>query len=134
MPNGFHGSREEWTRLTAPLETLDEELDAHALRHAMKLERNVRNWPSRSLRGTTDGVQRLIEIFLSDEQQLAWTFGITAFQDRDQKRYGKAESLLVSVSLTEIKSRLPSLLDEATERVGSWSARDLPFAVNLKPL
>ena len=134
MPNGFHGSREEWQRLVAPLDQIDAELSAYAARHGMAFQRNTRNWPDRSLTWTSDGVRRLIQVWLRDDQQLTWTFGIAASQDRERKRYWKAESLVESAPIDSIKERLADLLNEATARLSSWTAEDLPFAGDLKPL
>ena len=134
MPNGFHGSEEGWQRLAAPLEDLDGILSAYAAEHRMALSRNSRNWPDRSLTLTSDGVDRLVQIFLDDEDLVTWTFGIAASQDRDLRRYWKAESLVAAVPIAEIRARLRELLQEATARVDSWTADDLLFAVALSPI
>jgi hypothetical protein len=50
MPNGFHGSEEEWERIEAPLRTIDAGIAAFAERNGLIGSKNYHNWPERSLR------------------------------------------------------------------------------------
>jgi hypothetical protein len=61
MPNGFHGTRAEWERLTAPLLKLDPALETFIAQHGLRLAKSPRNWPSRDIRGS-DSLDRLIQI------------------------------------------------------------------------
>jgi hypothetical protein len=60
MPNGHHGTDEEWKRLEAPLRDVDNAIDAFAKRHRIAIGRNYHNWPERSLRWGSDP-ERLIQ-------------------------------------------------------------------------
>lgn len=130
MPNGFHGSRESWDRIEAPLRPLDPVLEAFARRHGMSLGRNHHDWPERSLRWGQP-VGRLIQIYLEDENRLAWNLWICASEDRPSGRYWRRELLREAVPIEEISSNLVVLLDEARQIVERWSARDLEFATEI---
>jgi hypothetical protein len=127
MPNGFHGSKGEWARLTAPLEVLDPALEAFAQEHGFELSRNARNWPERSVRWGTP-VGRLIEIFLADEERLTWNLGICAYESKAEGQHWKRRAILKGVPIEEIAQNLPRLLRDAHALVTSWSSEDLDLA------
>ena len=127
MPNGFHGSREAWDRIEAPLRPLDPALEAFAHKLGVSLVRNSRNWPERSLRWGAP-VSRLIQLYLEDEDRLTWTLWVCASEDRSSARYWRRESLRTGVLIEEISSHLPVLLDQAHRLVTRWSSEDLEFA------
>jgi len=124
MPNGFYGSKGEWVRLTAPLEAIDGVLEAFAKEHGLELSRNARNWPERSFRWDAP-VERLIQIYLSDDERLTWSLWICAYASRPDGQYWKREALLEGVPIEEIAQDLPRLLRDAHARVTAWSAADL---------
>ena len=130
MPNGFHGSRETWDRIEAPLRPLDPALEAFAHKLGVPLTRNSRNWPERSLRWG-EPVSRLIQLYLEDEDRLTWTLWVCASEDRTSARYWRRESLRKDVPIEEISSHLASLLDQAHQLVTRWSSKDLEFATEL---
>jgi hypothetical protein len=127
MPNGHHGTEEEWKRLEAPLREIDPAFEAFARRHKLSLGRNYHNWPERSLRWGSD-LQRLIQIYLQDEQRLTWNFWLCASQDRGQQRFWKQQSLRRDTPMADITPLIESLLDEAFSRVSAWRPGDLERA------
>lgn len=131
MPNGFHGSREKWERLEAPLRSLDPTLEDFSGRHGMPLSRNSRGWPERSFRWGAP-LSRLIQIYLEDEERLTWNLWLCASEDRPSGRYWKRAFLRSAVPLEEIGADLETLLGESLRTVESWSAEDLEFATTLE--
>ena len=130
MPNGFHGSREAWNRIEAPLRPLDPILEAFAHRLGVPLGRNYRNWPERSLRWGAP-ISHLIQLYLEDEDHLTWTLWVCASEDRSSARYWRRDFLRKDVPIEEISTHLAALLDQAYELVTGWSSQDLEFATEL---
>ena len=124
MPNGFHGSREDWQSLIAPLEVLDPMLKIFAASHSVKIERNERNWPDRTIRWDSP-ISRLIQIYLDGDNEGKWCLWICASEDREDGRFWKRRTLKKSVPIAELESGLDDLLSEAWDEVSSWSADDL---------
>ena len=62
MANGFYGDKAEWERIEGPLRSLDATLQAFASRYNIKLTRNDRHWPDRSLEWG-DPIRRLLQIY-----------------------------------------------------------------------
>ena len=124
MPNGFHGSREEWERMESPLLEIDESLKDFAQAHTMELSLNYHAWPSRRLTWVKD-IHRLIEISLEDEREMTFSFWICAWRDSHRKRYWKKAYLREGAPLPEIKKELKQLLDEGIETLESWHKKDL---------
>lgn len=98
MPNGHYGTEEEWKRLEAPLREIDAALELFARRHNTALSRNYHNWPERSLRWGADP-ERLIQIYLENEQRLTWNLWLCASQDRDGQRFWRQQSLRHNVHM-----------------------------------
>jgi len=128
MANGFVGSKESWDRLTAPLLGLDSTLEAFANQHGMSLKCNHHNWPSRSLEWGAP-VERLIQIYLADEEPLTWNFWLCAHEDRPAGRYWKRQFLRESTPIEDIADSLTSLLVQSHQLLESWSADDLVLGV-----
>jgi len=130
MPNGYHGTDEDWKRLEAPLCEIDPAIHAFAKRHLLKVTRNYHDWPERSLRWGRD-VERIIQIYLHDEQRLTWNFWLCAIQDRGQERFWKKQFLRQAVEMSEISPMIDLLLDEAYVAVNGWRPEDFEFATRL---
>jgi len=124
MPNGHHGSEEEWKRLEGPLRDLDAPIDAFARRHGLTVSRNYHNWPERSLRSGTDP-ESLIQIYLTDEGRLTWNLWLCASQDRGRQRFWKKQFLRRDVPMSEIGPVIDELLNEALRTISSWRSEDL---------
>jgi hypothetical protein len=129
MANGFVGSAAEWDRQEAPLREIDDMLDEFASSHGISVTRNDR-WPERSLRWE-NGVSRLIQIYLEDDQLLTWNLWLCAYQDRGSRRYWRREMLIKAQPMGELKQSLPALLLEGHRKLQSWAADDLEFATTL---
>jgi hypothetical protein len=114
MPNGHHGTEEEWKRLEAPLREIDAAMEAFAKRHKMAISRNYHNWPERSLRWGSDP-ERLIQIYLEDDRRLTW----------------KREFLRHDVPMGDMSPVIDQLLDEAFLTVSSWRPEELELATTV---
>jgi len=120
----------EWRRIEAPLVAIDPTLQTYSQNHGMSLDRNHQDCPERSL--TWGGpVKRLIQISLADKKTLTFNLWICAFEDREKNRYWKNELVKRAVSIEEISSNLPELLEVARTRVEAWKSGDLAFANTL---
>ena len=124
MPNGFSGPTEEWQRIESPLRTIDDLLQAFAARHRMMVTHNYHNWPERSLTWGS-APERFIQISLADEQDLLFTVGLGAWEDRSQGRFWKNRTLIASKSLDELRPQLLQLLETAKEEGDGWTSEDL---------
>jgi hypothetical protein len=130
MPNGHHGTDEEWKRLEAPLREVDGAIDVFGTRHGIVIGRNYHNWPERSLRWGSD-LERVIQIYLQDAQRLTWDLWVCVSQDRGRQRFWKRQFLRQDVSMSDISPVINSLLEEAFRIVSAWRAEDLEFVTNL---
>ena len=127
MPDGFHGSREEWERMEAPLREIDGSLKDFARSNKMELSLNYHAWPNRRLKWVTD-IHRLIEISLEDEREMTFSFWICAWRDGRRRRYWKNTYLIEGAPLSEIKEELQRLLQEGMQTLESWHGKDLKNA------
>jgi hypothetical protein len=124
MPNGFHGPNEEWVRLEAPLLALDPAIESFAQRHGLTVGRNYHNWPERSVRWGR-GIERLIQVYLSDEHRLLFTLWLCASEDRSQGRFWKQRTVYKNARVSEISRGLDGVLEESKREVHSWQSHDL---------
>jgi len=124
VPNGFHGTAEEWERIEAPLKRLDDTLADYAKRHGLALSRNYHNWPERSLRWGA-AIERFVQIYLANEKQLTFNLWLCAFEDRGSKRYWKQRVVKECVPIDEIEKNLEPLLDAARTEVDASSSDEL---------
>jgi hypothetical protein len=125
---GWYGTAEEWNRLEAPLKLLDSELNRFARTHGLRVTRNLKDWPERSLVWGT-GVRRLIQVYLVDQASLTFSLWICASQDRDGSRFWKRETLCKEVQAPEIARDLLELLEAAKRKLDHWSAHPEDFEV-----
>ena len=124
MPNGFHGSQDEWKHMEAPLLEIDHILTVFGKRYGMKLSKNYHDWPERSLVWGGD-VRHLIQIYLENEKTMTWNVWLCASQDRATGRFWKNQFLRRAVPFQEIHNVLEQLLEEARNIVTAWSERYL---------
>ena len=127
MANGFYGSKSEWERITIPLERLDPELEKFARAKGLTLGKNTKNWPDREFRWE-DTLRRLIQVYLEDQERLTWTMWICASEDRPSGRFWKQQTLIKAVTIEDLDSQLPDLLESAWLAVKQWNATDLTAA------
>ena len=120
MPNGFHGSKEEWRRLEAPYIRIDHILMAFAQRYGLELYKNYRD-ADRSLR-FNDALSRAIWVHATEKYDANGTYHVSviAHQDRPE-RYVKAAAVAESVVLGD----LDRILGQAASLIASWSENDL---------
>jgi hypothetical protein len=125
MPNGFQGSTHDWDRMEAPLLKIDPMLASFANLHHLTKSANYHKWPERSLVWSSDGVRKLIQIYLEDEKSLTLNLWISASEDRGSERFWKQQFLRKAVPLQELERDLSQLLSNAKETLDAWSGRDL---------
>jgi hypothetical protein len=128
MPNGFHGPKDAWERMEAPLRAVDDRLQIFAERNGFTVRRNYHNTPERSLCWAEGGVEKVIQLVLADENALTFNMWICAFQDREGQRYWRHQFLRESVAVDGIDSRLESLLEEGRLALSGWQKDDLERA------
>jgi hypothetical protein len=125
MPNGFHGSREEWDRMEAPLLALDESLSEFASGRNLQVIKNYHNWPQREIRWTSSGIRRTISILLASESKMTLHVAVVAAKDKDDDRYLKDYWLKKEASWDEVRNNLQQLLEDGFTLLESWSEKDL---------
>jgi hypothetical protein len=132
MPNGFQGSNHDWNRMERPLLKIDPTLASFASLHHLSESANYHNWPERSLVWSSDGIRKLIQVYLEDAKDLTLNLWISASEDRGSERFWKQQFLRKAVPLHELERDLPQLLSNAKETLDSWSGSDLERATTLK--
>lgn len=120
MPNGFHGTEEEWQRMEAPYVRIDPFLVSFAQRHGLQLVKNYRD-ADRCLR-FNDALSRAIWLGATDKYgtEGKYQVSVIAHQDRED-RYLKAARVADPAGSEDLER----VLERATEIVLSWSAADL---------
>jgi hypothetical protein len=118
--------------MEAPFLRIDAALDSFSTLHNLTRRGNYHNWPERSLIWSSDGIERLIQIYLEDEKILTVNFWICASEDRGSERFWKHQLLRKAVPVEEIERDLNQLLSYAKETLDTWSGSDLEFATKLK--
>ncbi len=115
-------------RMEAPLCAIDERLQIFAQRKGFSVRRNYHSTPERSLCWAEDGVDKLVEIVLADENAMTFNIWICAFQDRKGQRYWKQEFLRERIAIDGIDSQLESLLEEGIVALSGWHEGNLERA------
>jgi hypothetical protein len=124
MPNGFHGSLEEWQMLEAPYTRVDPILGEFAKHHNLELQKNYRG-ADRSLRWN-DSVSRLIWIYSMDKygESGSYQVSVGAYQDRGGQRYVRHGIVVNNVEVAE----LAQALERAWSILASWNENELHLA------
>ena len=127
---GCWHSQADWQRVEAPLLPLDSTVEAFASRFALKLTRNHKEWPERSLCWGNQ-VRKLIQIYLDDEKTLTFNVWLCASQDKGQKRYWKQEFAVKSKPVADFAAYLEKLLAESKAKLDSWTENQLTHATSI---
>jgi hypothetical protein len=90
----------------------------------MTLRGSDRNWPARSLEWGSD-TRQLIQIYLDSERTPLYNVWVCAYQDRDNKRFLKRQSLATGATIEEVLGTLAQRLDQGRDMVSSWTADEL---------
>jgi hypothetical protein len=111
---------------------MDPELKRFIRKYRLKLTKNAKEWPSRSLSWGPD-VRCGIQIFLVDQATLTFNFWLCAIQDRTDERFWKQEYLRKEVHAAEIAESLSELLETGKRKLDHWSAHpdELEFATKI---
>ena len=123
MPNGFHGSKDDWERLVEPLRELDGELNAFAREHGMRIDENYHNMANRMLRWSMNSIDRVIQISLYGDDLVLLAYH--AFRDEAGKRYIKFWDGIKDVSIAQFQIMMPQLLESAYRELQQVQASDL---------
>ena len=121
MPNGYQGSPKEWVRISSPLEKIDYILEEFANKYKLPLSVNTNNSPNRELKWTFQ-IERIIQIYLEDENELTWSLRICANQFRNSINMSKNKIILKGVSIEVLQNELSSALEEAYDTVINWNS------------
>lgn len=124
VPNGFHGPKEEWERMVAPLRELDAGVYAFAAAHGLDVFENYHNEPNRMLSWTRGGIKRVIQITLYGEDPLI-LLAASAFRDEGGRRRGTRRPPKQDMPAAEFKADMERLLAEAYRSLDAVSDSDL---------
>ena len=124
---GYWQTEADWQRVEAPLRRLDPVLDAFAGEHHLGITRNLKDWPERSV-VWGESIRLLIQVYLTDPQQLTFNIWLCASRDRGDKRYWKHEMPVRGLPVEAFENDFASLLREAKAKLESWSEADFEFA------
>jgi len=131
MTNGGHWkSAGEWNRVEAPVLGLDNALSEFAKQYGLEVTKNHKGWPERSIEWG-EGIRRLIQVFLADEDRLTFNVWICASQDRDGGRYWKQEMLVKAQPIAAFRDAFPELLRQGRQMLESWQDKHLALAARL---
>ena len=123
MPNGFY-SNDEWEFFDSELSQFDDMLESFSRQRRIRILRNTRDWPHRTLQwGTT--IRKQIEIYLVNEKKKTYEFRITAWVDKPDGRYWKTEKQKGPVRANLLFENLSSLLGDGYTILESWDESDL---------
>ena len=129
MIGASDSTKAELARIAKPLEKLDRKLEKFASDKGLQLAYNTRGRPNREFRWHFRLV-RLIEIFLDSETKSTCTVWICAYKHGNSIRFRKKEILLDSVTVGVLDAKLEDLLEDAYEKVCSWSISELINSCN----
>ncbi len=127
---GYWHTKADWQRAEAPLRRLDPVLDAFAGQHRLRITRNLKDWPERSI-AWGDSIRLLIQVYLTDPQHLTFNVWLCASHDRGDQRYWKHEMPVRGLPVEAFENDFASLLREAKAKLESWSEADFEFATPL---
>jgi len=128
--NASTSGSDRWQHNEGLLSDLDDRVFTFAAEKALMVRQSGGGWPCRTLEWT-DGVRRMIQIYLEDEAVSTFTLSICATQDRRHERFFKALALREAVPLAELRREFDDLLDASHRLLRSWTAADLEFSISL---
>lgn len=132
---GWYGTPEEWQRLQGPLLAIDPVLDRFAAARGVRVSRNAKDAPERSL--TWGGRPRfLIQLYLESDAGPTWNMWLCCSEDRGDSRYWRTDFAVRGQPLEAFQARLSALLEESFETVKTWGndPDQLQFATKLTPI
>ncbi|MDO9099772.1 MAG: hypothetical protein Q7V53_03375 [Caldisericota bacterium] len=130
MPNGHTGTSADWQRIEAPLLELDPLLETFARRHHVRLAKNERDWPSRSLTREF-GIRRLMQIHVHDPGSPTFDVWLCASQDCFGKGYWKNRYVAEDVDAHALAVQMAHALGPGYAELMSWRRKDLVYATDL---
>jgi hypothetical protein len=130
VPNGYHGTKEEWRVIEAPLREIDPLLDAFASASGYVLTKNYRGDPERSLVRDA-GIRRLIQVFVAETTGPHFKVWLCASEDRQLKRYWQRRFITESATPSELSASITQWLAEGKTYLESLTSSNLEFATNI---
>lgn len=125
---GYRGGMAPVDRPVDPLEraigALDPALAAFAREHGLAVVRNDRGRPGRSLRWSSGGVERAIDIGPADEAEPTWDVWAVAWRT-EPRREGKTTLVRDALRAEALAAEAPAALEEARATAEGWGAGDL---------
>ena len=108
---GWHGTEEEWERVEAPLIEIDNVISDFSEEFNLKLTKNLKDYPERSMLWMNNNIRCLIQIYAANLEGLTWNLWLCASEDRDKgylwwkskERYWKKEFLVEKKLMSELK-------------------------------
>jgi len=125
MRNGFYGTDEEWDRFNKPLLNIQPALCEFAKKKKTKLITNSHGGFERSIKWSSNNIERFIQVYSDSGPQLLFSFWICAYKDKDGFRFLKREHLKKAVKMSEIENEIQELLEKGYKVVESWGEEDL---------
>lgn len=129
---GWHGTKEEWTRIESPLIAIDPVIAEFARCASLTVTKNLKDWPERSMRWGSK-ISCLIQIYLADEETISWNIWLCCTRDANGERFWRREFLVEKKPLEAFQHELPNLLKAGHERLIDWAnhPETLQFATKL---
>jgi hypothetical protein len=116
---GWYGTKEEWARIEAPLVSLDPEIEAFALSAGLRVQKNHKDWPERSMEWGSE-IRCLIQIYLADEKSITWNIWLCCSRDRQGERFWRREFLVENRPIGAFRDEVPHLLKVGRDRLIDW--------------
>lgn len=103
---------------------LDPVLAAFAREHDLDAVRNDRGRPGRSLRWSSRGIERAIDVGPADDAGPTWDVWAVAWRT-DPRLLGATALVRESVSAESLATEAPAVLEEARHTADAWTLGDL---------
>jgi hypothetical protein len=116
---GWHGTREEWDRIEAPLLDIDSVISEFAAKVGLSVQKNQKDWPSRHIEWGSD-VRCLIQLYLADQETLTFNLWLCASEDRGNKRYWKQEMPIKQLPVSDFAGSLGAQLQKGHAKLSEW--------------
>ncbi|WP_308911506.1 hypothetical protein [Pseudokordiimonas caeni] len=128
----WFASDEEWKQAEAPIIQLDSIISEFASLRGLKIGKNAKDWPERSLSWGLEN-RCLIQIYLESAEAKTLNLWVCVSEDRGRKRYWKQTFLHKAVPIATLLNTLHNDLESAFTMANEWSANpnQLEFVTNL---
>ena len=137
---GWYGTEEEWDQVEAPLIEIDNIINEFSEEFNLKLSKNLKDYPERSMLWMNNGIRCLIQIYAANLEDLTWNVWLCASEDRDvghlwwksKERYWKKELLVEEKLMFDFKNDLSSQLRKGKVKLNLWCETPENFQLAVK--